>query len=127
MHGRIRPFFIIFDLFHINRVTAVFCHIVTECKRSDTVFSHRIRSFSAAYDTAKYGRNTLHMKRVKYGPFTVINDSVRDGFQRIRSPYLSTWDYMFFTSCDWIYCQNSSNFSIISIEFVIKVVGWTVE
>ena len=44
------------------------------------------------YDTVKYGRNTAHMKRIKYGPFMVINDSIRNEFQRIRSPYLSTWD-----------------------------------
>ena len=29
--------------------------IVSECKRSDTAFSHRIRSFSTVYDTVKYG------------------------------------------------------------------------
>ena len=34
---------------------------------------------------------------IKYSifwPFTDINDSIRDGFQRIRSPYLSTWVYI---------------------------------
>ena len=86
MHGCKRPFSIIFDPFHINRITAVFCRIVSECKRSDTALSRRIRSFSTVYDTVKYGRNMAHMKRVKYGPFTVMNDSVQDGFQRIRSP-----------------------------------------
>ena len=91
MHGRKRTFSIVFDSFHINCTTAVFCRIVSVCKRLDTAFSRRIRSFSTVYDTVKYGRNTVHMKRVKYGRFTVINDSIRDGFQRIRSPYLSTW------------------------------------
>ena len=91
MHGSKWSFSIVFDPFHINRITAVFYRIVSECKRSDTAFSHRIRSFSTVYDTVKYGRNTVHMKRVKYGPFTVINDSIRDGFQRIRPPYLLTW------------------------------------
>ena len=91
MHDRKRPFSIVFDPFHITRITAVCCRIVIESKQSDTAFSHRIRSFSTVYDTVKYGRNTVDMKRVKYGPFTVINDSVRDEFQRIRSPYLSNW------------------------------------
>ena len=85
MHGRKRPFSTVFDPFHINRITDVFCHIVSECKRSDTAFFHSMLSFSTVYDTVKYGRNAANMKRVKYGPFTVINDSIRDGFQRIRS------------------------------------------
>ena len=92
MHGRKRPFSIVFDPFHINRITAVFCRLLSECKWSDTAFSHRIRLFSTVYDTVKYGRNTVHMKRVKYGPFTVINDSIRGGFQRIRSPLSVSWD-----------------------------------
>ena len=58
MHGRKRSFSIVFDPFHINRITAIFCRIVSECKRSDTAFSHRIRLFSTVYDTVKYGRNT---------------------------------------------------------------------
>ena len=94
MHGRRRPFSIVFDPFHINRITAVSCCTVSECKRSDTAFSHRIRPFSAVCDTVKYGHNTVHMKRVKYGPFTVINDSIRDGFQRIRSPLSLSWGSM---------------------------------
>ena len=88
MHG---PFSIVFDPFHITSITAVCCRIVIESKQSDTAFSHRIRSFSTVYDTIKYGRNTVDMKQVKYGSFTVINDSMGDGFQRTRSPYLSTW------------------------------------
>ena len=86
MHGHKRPFSIVFETFHINRITVVFCRIVSERKRSDTAFSHRTRSFSTAYNTVKYGRNAAHMKWVKYGPFTVINSRIRDGFQRIRSP-----------------------------------------
>ena len=76
MCGRKRPFSIVFDRFHINRITAVFGRMVIECKRSDTAFSHCVRSFSTVYDTVKYGRNTAHMKPVKYGPFTVLNDSI---------------------------------------------------
>ena len=55
MHGRKRPFSIVFDPFHIDRITAVFYRIVLECKRSNIAFSHRIRSFSTVYDTVKYG------------------------------------------------------------------------
>ena len=92
MHGHKRPFSIVFGPFHMNRITAVFCRIVNECKRLDTAFSHRIQSFSTLYDTVKHRGNTADMKRVKCGPFTVINVSIRDGFHRIRSPYLSTWE-----------------------------------
>ena len=67
MHGRKRPFSIVFEPFHINRITAVFYRIVIECKRSDTAFSHRIRSFSTVYDTVKYGPYETGQIRVVYG------------------------------------------------------------
>ena len=67
MHGRKRPFSIVFDPFHINRITAIFWRIVIECKRSDTAFSHRIRSFSTVYDTVKYGPNETGQIRTVYG------------------------------------------------------------
>ena len=67
MHGRKRPFSFVFDPFHINRITAVFCRIVIECKRSDTAFSHRIRSFSTVYDTVKYGPYETGQIRTVYG------------------------------------------------------------
>ena len=67
MHGRKRPFSIVFDPFHINRITAVFCLIVSECKLSDTVFSHRIRSFSTVYDMVKYGQYETSQMPTVYG------------------------------------------------------------
>ena len=67
MHGRKRPFSFVFNPFHINRITAVVCRIVIECKRLDTAFSHRTRSFSTVYDTVKYGSYETGQIRAVYG------------------------------------------------------------
>ena len=57
---------LIFDTFHSDRFTAVFCRIVNQCKRLDTLFSGRLRQLLTVHGTTKHNRNTAAMKRVKY-------------------------------------------------------------
>ena len=44
----------------------VYCRIVNEHKRSNTLFSGCLRELLTVYDTTKNDRNTAVMKRVKY-------------------------------------------------------------
>ena len=57
---------LVFDTFHSDRFTAVFCRIVNDRKRSNTLFSGRLRELLTVYGTTKNDRNTAAMKRVKY-------------------------------------------------------------
>ena len=63
---------LVFDTFHGDRFTAVFCRIVNERKRSNTLFSGRLRELLTVYGTTKNDRNTVAMKRVKYDKKTVV-------------------------------------------------------
>ena len=49
-------------------------------RQNTAVLRHRFQrkrcSFFAVYDTASYDRNTVHTKRVIYGPYTVVILSV---------------------------------------------------
>jgi hypothetical protein len=66
--GRKRPFLIVFDSFGSDRITIVFYGIVNERKRSDTLFSGRLRQLLTVYDTTKNGPNTITTKWATYTP-----------------------------------------------------------
>jgi hypothetical protein len=66
--GRKRPFLIVFGSFGNDRITAVYCRIVNEHKRSDTPFSGRLRQLLTVADTTKNGRNTITTKWSIYTP-----------------------------------------------------------
>jgi len=76
-------FFIVFDSFGRNRITAVFHRIASECKRSDARFSGRLQPLLTVYDTTKNGRNTVTTKWSIYGrklPETTVYVIVFDGY-----------------------------------------------
>ena len=61
----------------MGRITTIFHRVVHGSKRSYMVGQYSIRPFTLNYDTAKYGRNTVDMKRVKYDEkesFTAVHD-----------------------------------------------------
>jgi hypothetical protein len=49
-------------------------------KRSDTLFSDRLRQLLTVYDTIKNGRNTIAIKWAIYSPETAVNDNIRYAF-----------------------------------------------
>jgi hypothetical protein len=66
--ARRRPFLIVFDSFGSDRITAVFHRMVNQRKRSDNLFSGRLRQLLTVYDTTKNGRNTITTKWAIYTP-----------------------------------------------------------